>query len=164
LDLYHELPEEIQTSNVGLLFRFKASVPLGETETNAAFDAFRKYQPTSSAIDLLKIDYHSVRKEYAQARDAMDRLNIRLGGEPYLLVMAGNAYVAEGKFTEAAENFERAISAEPTLADAYIAMLSLRVKQRDFPAARGAIEQLESHTSIHLIPKKFEQNPLYAEL
>jgi hypothetical protein len=163
MERYHELPEEMQHSNIGLAFRLQAARPLGEAETTAAFEAFRKYQPNNPAVDFYAIDYHLARKEYADARSAIDHLNIRLGGEPYLLARVASVYLLEGNVELATANAQRAIDAESTLDEGYFAMIAIELKQKDFAKVRVSLEQLESRTQTRAYPHKLQRNPLYAD-
>ena len=163
VDLYRDLPEEIQHSNVVMLLRCQAAAQLGEAESTAAFDDYRKYLPNNSAVELLALDYHFNRKEYAATRQAIARLSKRLGGDPYLFVLVGSSYLGEGKLDEAAKAIQRAIDAEPTLANAYFAKINVSLQQKDYPAVRAALEGVEAHTPVRMSVEKVQQIPDYAE-
>lgn len=163
IDLDRTLPEEIQHNSMVLILRAQAASHLGETETTAVFEDFKKYQPNNSAIDLLALDYYYARKDYPATRKAMGRLSKRLGGDPYLVLLAGISFGEEGKLDQAAKFIQQSLDQEPTSAAGYFARMEVALRQKDFPAVRTALTALEANTPVRMSVSKIKQIPDYAE-
>ncbi len=163
IDLYRELPEEMQHSNSVMGMRLQAAARLGEAESTAAFEDYRKFLPNNAAVDLWAVDYHLNRKEYAAERKAIGRVSKRLGGDAYQTFLIGSSYFTEGKLDEAAKAVQRAIDDEPTLKEAYFARINIALKQKDFPAVRVALEGVEANTPTRMSVQKIQELPTYAE-
>ena len=57
--------------------------------------------PTDPGLDLLSITYYTDKKDFARARECVDRLETAVGGDPYLDVTRAAINRAAGKYEEA---------------------------------------------------------------
>lgn len=102
----------------------------GEADYLAAMQMFRKLYPEDAAIDFISIDYFFLQKRFDEARKSIDRLDRAVGGDPYLNVIRGNAWMEEGRFDEARQAMEEAIKKKPDLANAYWMRITLSLRER----------------------------------
>ena len=71
---------------------------------------FRKYYSQDPCLDLLLIDYYTLKKDYAQAIPCVDRLDKSVGGDPYLNVLRAASTSAAGHLNEACRGLPYAAS------------------------------------------------------
>jgi hypothetical protein len=116
------------------------------------------------------IDAAFIRKDYAAALAAVDRLDKRLGGDPYLHVFRGNAHYAKGEVEPARAAFARLVKAEPTLAAAYFPPIQLELEAKNFDAAAALMTAAERRAGVRWqdIDQKapfaeFVKSPAYAK-
>jgi tetratricopeptide (TPR) repeat protein len=130
---YRTLPRKYQEQKPVLIGYVQATMNLGadgEGEYLAALETFRKLYPDDAAVDFISIDYFYLKKQYDQARKAIDRLDQAVGGDPYLNVVRGNASMEAGRFEEARQAMEKAIQAEPDATNAYWVRISLALREK----------------------------------
>jgi tetratricopeptide (TPR) repeat protein len=131
---YRTLPRQCQERKPILVLYVQATMGLGEdgeADYLAAMETFRKLFPNDAAVDFISIDYFLLKKRYDEARLAMDRLNEAVGGDPYLGVLRGTAWMEEGRFEEAGRAIEKAIQEEPGLTPAYWARVTLSLREKN---------------------------------
>jgi tetratricopeptide (TPR) repeat protein len=150
MTLYNSLPEKQQKDKLMMLLRVKATQGMSEEEYAAAMEAYRKQFPKDPSIDVLSIDAFFMKKKYAEARRAIDRVNKNLGGDPYLDVLRSQTYIAAGETTAARKCLDRAIKSEPDLIQAYWAKMDLSMKEKKY----GETVEL-----IKVIEKRFDRKP-----
>ncbi len=78
-----------------LLIRIRAAQACSdEKEYTEALEEFRKLYPNDACIDLLSIDYYTLKKDFPKAFECIDRLDKAIGGDPYLTLLRG--YLSDG--------------------------------------------------------------------
>jgi len=108
----------------------------------AAIDDYAKAFPNDPSLDLVMVDGAFLRKKYDDAIALIDRLDKRLGGDPYLESLRANAFGEAGKHPEAIAHAKRAVQLEPTLAQGWWALLTQQSAGKDFVGAIATIEAM----------------------
>ncbi len=124
----------------------QAAAGVGPRETTEALTELREHHPDCTAIDLLSLDALFLNKQFEAARQAIDRLDERLGGDAYLSVLRCNAYLAEQDYAQASESIQRAIDDEPSLTDAYFVQIGIRLHEKDFAGLCRTFDAMEAST------------------
>jgi hypothetical protein len=130
---YRKLPKKTQEQKPVLIHFMQAAMSLdkaGEADYLASIETYRTLYPDDPAVDFVSIDYYFLKKDFAGARRSIDELDKAVGGDPYLDVMHGNAWMEAGQPEEARRAFERAIEREPDLATAYRARITLSLREK----------------------------------
>lgn len=129
---YRKLPKKSQEQKPILLMYMLATSHLGadgEADCLAAMQLFHDQYPNDAANDFISINFYFLQKRYAAARKSIEELDQTLGGDPFLDVMRGNAWMEEGRFDEARQAMEEAIQKESDLANAYWARITLSLRE-----------------------------------
>jgi hypothetical protein len=126
------LPPGMQSEKTVLVLRLQAAVQVGEAECASALADFRKAFPDDPALDFLSIDALYLTRKFEEMRKAVDSLDKRLGGDPYLEVFRANSYVEEGKFDLAKARAAAAIEKEKTLREPYWTMVAISLKEKKY--------------------------------
>lgn len=109
LAIYNELPAELKKEKFVMLVRVTASAKTANEQTYLnALAEYRKAFPNDPSLQLISIDFHILKKDFASALKTIDALDKQLGGDPFLDVMRGNVLRAAGNRTKAREADARA--------------------------------------------------------
>jgi tetratricopeptide (TPR) repeat protein len=130
---YGKFPKKWQEEKRVLVLYMQATAGLGaggEPNYLAAMERFRKLYPNDACVDFISIDYFFLKKQYDDARKAVDHLDKVVGGDPYLDVVRGNCWMEAGRFDEARAALENAANAEPELANACWARIALSLREK----------------------------------
>ena len=126
----------------------------------AAMTDLGKTFPNDPSVELTAIDAYILRKEHEKALAAIDRLDKRVGGDPYLKSIKAGVLFDQGKHEEAARFAQSAVDAEPTLRDAHNVRLDIANAQKKYgDMARFLVEY---QAVFHERLEGFESEPGYA--
>lgn len=170
LTAYRGLPESLQQDRLFLVPRYTAASQVDDAEYKAALADFRKYYPNDPSADLLMIDAHFLQRDFDAALAAIDRLDQSIGGDPYLHVLRSSVQIEQNRFTEARDAISKAIEAEPSLIEAYWALLGLSLTQEDFDETARILDLISEtfdieFTDLTEVPEyaSFVASPQYAQ-
>jgi predicted negative regulator of RcsB-dependent stress response len=150
LAAYASLPPVLQKDRVALIARIRAAFGTGDEARYAeAIEAFEAAFPEDPALDLVSIDGHFMRKEWAKALDRIDRLHARVK-DPYLHVLRGSVLLAKGDRKAGKASLGAAIREEPTLAEAHWALVEATMVDREFAATAQALTAIERDAGVVL--------------
>ncbi len=132
---YNRLPQKLRDDKFVLVIYLQALAPDGpDGDKNylAALERFRQLYPEDVAAEFISIDYHYLKKQYAEVLKGIDRLDTAVGGDPYLDLMRAGALVEMKRFRDARAAIERAIKAEPTVVSAYGIRILISLRERKY--------------------------------
>jgi tetratricopeptide (TPR) repeat protein len=141
--IYRALPDELQQDRSFLLMRVAMASRLGEAEYEAAAAALLAQAPDDPALSLVQIDGLFFQKKYAKALKVVERLDARLGGDPFLDALAANLLLEQGKPAAAKQRAERAVRAEPDLITGWWALVNVSLRTRDFDETARLLLHIE---------------------
>ena len=144
LNLYATLPPAVQDALPVLLLRMHAAAEADAPASRSALESLERHFARNPAVDLVSIDHFFTIGQYGAERQAIARLNRRVGGDPYLQILYANTFAAEKKLAEAAERAQRAIDEEPTMEDAYWVRLDVAVMMQDHAQAAEMLRRIET--------------------
>ncbi|MCY1080506.1 hypothetical protein [Archangium lansingense] len=147
--LYNELPQSLRQNKPFLLLRFSASSQLEEAEYQKAIQDFEKAYPNDPCLDLISIDGHMLRKDYATVMKMIDRLDQRVK-DPYLQYLRGSVMLDKGDRKTALGYFKAAVTAEPSLAMAHWVLIGLSLQDKQYKDTARYLDALERDTSVEL--------------
>ncbi len=170
LDLYAKLPAKLQDEKSTLLIRVNAARQVDDKLYRAALDDFAKAFPRDPACDLMLIDAYAMREEFDKCLATIDRLDKRVGGDPYLDSIRGNMALSQGKTEEAKPLFKAAIAGAPMLPQPYFELASISLDEKDFAETARLMTILEKELDIQFpddlsqieLFQTFSQSPEYA--
>ena len=132
LTIYRKLPTKLQQDRTIMIMYVQAASGADQSEYAAAMEAMRTSFPKDTCTEFLSIDYYVLRKEFDESIRSIDRLDKRLGGDPYLNVMRAGTMILAERYAEAGAAAEKAVAAEPNLAPAYWSRITVSLKQKEF--------------------------------
>lgn len=133
LNVYNALPESLKFNKAILLIRLLSAQEVSEAEYLQAVEDFRRHFPGDASLNMLLIDYHVLKNEFADCYAAIDTLDQSLGGDPYLQVLRSSVMILEGRVDDAeAAMTELAKTDDVDLAgEATMAILSCALVKQD---------------------------------
>jgi tetratricopeptide (TPR) repeat protein len=158
------LPKKYQEEKPVLLVYMQATAHLGadgEADYLAGLERFRELYPDDAAIDFISIGYFHLKKRYDEVRRSIDRIDKAVGGDPYLDVLRGNAWMEDGRFEEARQAMEKAIEEEPDLARAYWTRIALSLREQKHADTLKWLQTIVE--KCHVAIKNLNEVPEYAE-
>jgi hypothetical protein len=149
LQAWQALPAEVQQQSEVLLLRVQAAAGVSEPAYEEAMAAFAAAWPDSPALTLMSIDRHVLRKEWAQAQAALDKVDARVGGDPYLDLVRAGVFVQSGQPAQARARCEAAMRREAGLAyPALCALLDVLLAEKDWRATAETLTRLEREHGV----------------
>lgn len=150
LRIYYHLPPNIQRERQALLSRISAANLVQGDEYEDAARELLTALPADPCLDIILPNYYLSHNWFDEYRAAMDRLDQRTGGDPYLDCRRALSYVAEKK-PELARDFARkAIAADDTLALGHFILLELAAGTSDFEEVTRQLLALQNQSLFQL--------------
>lgn len=162
LDLYAKLPAKIQADKSLAIARIQASLHLDEKLYLAALDDFAKQFPNDPSSDLMLIDAAFLRKDFDKCLAAVESLDKRLGGDPYLNSFRANMALVQGKTDEARKYFEAAAAGAPGVVQPYFALVEISMTQKDFAETARLMTKIEKELNFRFADD-LSETPVFAE-
>jgi tetratricopeptide (TPR) repeat protein len=155
------LPAGLQDYKPLVLKSARARVLVGGADGTAALETCRKRFPGDPAVDMLALDYHYARRDYAAAVRALDVLQDWCGEDA--LLDAGRAFVLAqaGQLKAARAAAERAVAADPELKLGYVTGILVAVAEQDHAETLAWLKRAVEATGHDF--GDLRQLPAYAE-
>lgn len=130
LDLYHQLPEQIQKDRMIQLMAVVAAQGINDEKYVSVVEKYRLNHPADPACDLISIRYYSLTNRYDEAFKCIDRIDKAVGGDPYLSLIQGSLMIKAGRLNDAKGVLEKAVGQDETLVNAYLWRIEIALKEK----------------------------------
>jgi len=162
LAIFRALPESLQREKAFFFVRLQAAASLEDTdEYKQVLSDMEKLFPGDPALDLHCIDGLVLNKQWEAAIARIDRLEVKLDGDPYTDVMRGDTYMGWEKFDQAKSSYKTAVTREPSLGAAHRRLLMVALGEGDWDEAVRILIKLEKE--LHESLGDLERDPDYAD-
>ncbi|MFN3200177.1 MAG: tetratricopeptide repeat protein [Bradymonadia bacterium] len=146
---YATLPKELQEEKSIQLMRLTAAQNANDDVLYAkAIEEVERLFPNDPSLDMLLIDGYFMKKDWAKVLESVDRLDARIGGDPYLNIMRSGVMLEKGSNDEALALGAKALEALPELADAHWTHLSAALRSEDYALALKDMNTLTSKFQV----------------
>jgi tetratricopeptide (TPR) repeat protein len=146
---FDALPASLRQNKPFLLLRLTSASQLDEAAYQKAIQDFEQAYPNDPSLDLISIDGHMMRKDYATVMKMIDRLDQRVK-DPYLQYLRGSVMLDKGDRKAALGHFKAALAGEPTLALAHWVLIGLSLQDKQFKDTARYLDAIERDTSVEL--------------
>ncbi len=147
--MFDALPLSLRQTKSFLLLRLTASAQLDEAEYQKTIQDFETAFPNDPSLDLISIDGHMMRKDYATVMKMVDRLDQRVK-DPYLQYLRGSVMLDKGDRKTALGHFKAALAAEPTLALVHWVLIGLSLQDKQYKDTVRYLDGIERDTRVEL--------------
>jgi hypothetical protein len=135
------------TKSVRLL-EIQNEMELDEGDYLKLIDAYRRDFPSDPSIDMVSIDGYYLHKDFKGVERTLDRLEKRVGGDPYIDALRAHMFLADGKPADAVKAANAATKAEPDLIDGWYATVDADAGAKDYAGAVHGMEVLKKQFQI----------------
>jgi tetratricopeptide (TPR) repeat protein len=146
---FDELPPSLRRNKSFLLIRLHAASQLEESEYQKAIQEFEKAHPNDPSLDLISIDGHMMRKDFAAVMKTIDRLDARVK-DPYLQYLRGSVMLEKGDGKAARRLFQATLDAEPRLVLPYWTLIGLSLQDKQYKDTARYLTAIERDAGVEL--------------
>ena len=145
---WEELPALARRQKTMLLLRVRIAAEAGGSPYESALAAFLEAFPDDPAADLLSIDRLLLEGDYAGALAHVERLDSKVGGDPYLDVLRADLHLLAGDRDLAWKRARRSVRRDRELREGYWALVRMSLENGDFESAAGYLIDLEGRLGV----------------
>ncbi len=160
LRLFKELRPETKKQKFVLLIRIQAAQAGDEKDYVEVLEEFRRLFPNDPCLDLLSIDYYTLKNDFAQLEKCINRLDASVGGDPYLSYLQAAAAAERGDRAKARRLANLAVNQEPPFKTAYFYLVGLSIEDKNYDATLAGLKKL--HETFGTTFKDLTTVPEYA--
>lgn len=142
LAIYDHLSEEVKNDKTVQVIRLRAAAATGDKAYAAAFEDLRSRYSKDPCVDMLSIDYFTMKKDYPKALECLGRVDKAVGGDPYLHVLRAGISLITNDLTTAEDEVRQAIAEDPALQPAYDSLVVVTLRKKDFDGTLTALKTL----------------------
>jgi hypothetical protein len=169
LRICDSLPPELKTERIFFIIRLQALMTLNtsskyDEQYKEALRAAPEILGKDSTTDLLMVDLLFMDNDFKGADDCLKRLEVIIGGDPYLKFLRGGARIQMKDYVGALELADQAAKEDPQMADIVDLRLAAHMARRDFKAAVDELRAFKRNFGPVLDRKALADDPQYAEL
>ncbi len=162
LDYYDGLPESTRRQKLLHLLRIQAASQLEDDARYAAIiEDTRSIFPNDPGLDLLLVDYYTIRERYDSVLMLIDRLDQRMH-DPYLNYQRGAIALAQKDYPKAVEYGEALLGFDSTLSEPYLLLISIALEQEDYPALAEYLERMQLSGADEIAFENIDADPVLA--
>ncbi|MHB1156348.1 MAG: tetratricopeptide repeat protein [Phycisphaerales bacterium] len=122
---------------------------------------YTKLFPKAANADLMSIDAYFLQKQWDKVLAAVDRLDKKMGGDPYLDLYRANVALQKNETDKAAKLLEKVVASDPTLPDAYYSLIDLAMAGKQWDQVTRWVVAVRKDAGMTF--GDMTQNPLFAE-
>lgn len=137
-----------QKEKMVLLLRLKAAQAISEQEYTSVMEDFRKLYPNDPCIDIISIDYYTLKKDLPKALAATDRLDKAVGGDPFLNLARAGMCELNGDLEAAQEFGTRAMTEDPTMINAYWYVISVANRRERYDDTLATLKKVDQNFAM----------------
>ncbi|MHC5540063.1 tetratricopeptide repeat protein [Singulisphaera rosea] len=149
LKIYDGLSEVVKNDKTVQLIRLRAADAAGETLYETALEDFRRRYPNDPCVDMISIDYFTMKKDYPKALECLGHLDKSVHGDPYLHVLRAGVSLLANDLVAAEDEVRKAIAEDPTLQQAYDSLIVVTLRKNDFDGTLSALKALHDNFGTH---------------
>ena len=130
--IYDSLPESVQNNKIFIISIMQVAQ---NTEGNFyldLIDRYARYYPEDPSLPLIALDSYLLRGNIEGAQRQINILDEAVGGDNYLNVMRGNIAVMGGDIEAGRSYFNRALTENRYVEDAYWGLIEICLAEKDF--------------------------------
>ena len=156
LQAYDHLDPAMQQQRTILYYRVMAANAIAAKDPDPgpvtirvyskAVDEYRREFPAASNLELMQLDFHFLNKDYRAVIKVVDQLDRRVGGDPYLDLLRGNALHAMNQLAPAKAKLRAVEKSCPWEKDVYNALVAISLEEKEFAETTRLLMATEKNT------------------
>lgn len=163
LETLDKLPKKFAEQKTVRLLRINYALNLdNESYLREARD-YEKRFPDDPAMEFMSLDTHIAKENYKAALISLDKLDAKIGGDPYMDVMRANVYLLDKQPTEAKRHAEKGLAADKTFNDAFWVLVQVSLDTKQFDDTVALFRRALPEFGLSIDPAAVAGDALYAE-
>jgi hypothetical protein len=161
--LLASLPQRLRDSKQMRIIGLQL-VDIEDPEYLRLVEEFEKKFPNDPAVDLISVDGFFMRKDVKGAINVLDRLEKRVGGDPYLGYMRANAYLVDPTQENVAlaeKSVQAAIAGMPDDQEVHIGLFTVQAHKKDYAGATATLAKLREKFATEIDPAELASEPVF---
>jgi hypothetical protein len=160
LATFDALPRSLQEDKLLLLVGLRAADKTNQERYKELLDVFERLYGKEPGMQLVAINYHIRKREFARVHELLDSLDASLGGDAYIEYEHSAIYEAQEKTKEARDSARKAVERDPSFVDALWRVIDLALAAKDWKETADYLERIEKQ-GVELVD--LTTVPAYAE-
>jgi tetratricopeptide (TPR) repeat protein len=159
------LGADIRKEKIFALMELLIKANMEEEDYLQAMVDYKSLFPEDPSIDLVSLDYLLLQEKFEEGLAAIDRLDERLGGDPYLDIYRGSFYYSLDNYSKATVLFQRFTQNFPDDTDGWDSLINVYIEDKKYAEALGVFDVLiekyglgKSDMAVFI-----EEEPTYAD-
>ena len=159
LDYYKTLPKSLRLQKLVHIQRIQAAAQLDDDMQYETIlgDAIALF-PNDPGIDLMLMDYYTLRGQYDSVLHLVDRLDEQMQ-DPYLDYQRGSMALEKGKYDQAREYGEKLIAFDSSMVEPYLLMIAIAMYEKDAKALSESLERMQLSGTSDIAFENVESDP-----
>lgn len=146
MNILEDLPEEVKVAPLCLLARLQVAQATGSDDAYLrVISEWEAARPGDPALDVISIDGHLMRKDYARCIHSIESLQKRVGADGYLQAMKANVHLMAGSVDQAHAVILEAVALEPDLMNSYEIWFGIELESRNWNGLVAALTKCETN-------------------
>lgn len=145
---YESLPEASRRNRHVEYYRVFAAQNLGDTVHMRVLEEAARQFAGDPSMDLKLMDYYVRTREFDSALAVTDRLDRRVGGDPYLNLIRAQVAMEKNETAQANDYIQKVIAHDSTLAGPYLALLVQSIREEKYSETAKVLDLVEQRTGI----------------
>lgn len=150
VDIYNRLPPSVQKDKNMLITRLQIAEEQGGRNYRRTMNRIETDLADDPATDLLFLRHRIVGRETSKIQPSLQRLDERVGGDPYIKVIQGNLMLEADNLLVAKLLYRDALAQDPSLSYAYEALIIVSLREREFAETARLLREYELKTGVRL--------------
>lgn len=145
LKVLQNLPEIVRTDKMIMVLQLKIAKECGQEAYLAAIDDFRNHYPSDPVLEFMLLENALEKKQADKILAAIDQLDARLDGDPYLDVLRADVATKQKNYALAEDLLSKAKNAEPDNEGIYWHLVSLYLTQKEYEKTIAVFETIKQN-------------------
>lgn len=139
--VYNSISSEGKKQKAILLFGMQISSEVSDNEYQKIINRYEELFPNDPSLYLVSMDGAYMSKNYDRVLNLIRKLDIAVGGDPYLHSLRSNTYYAKGDMANAEKYGRLMIDNFPFEAEAYTTLMTIFIEQSKNKEALSVLEE-----------------------
>ncbi|MBS1910549.1 MAG: hypothetical protein JST22_01060 [Bacteroidetes bacterium] len=160
---YATLPPDLQKNRMVILERLLAAIGANSPEHATVLADAQRDLGMDVTIDMTMLDYYYMTHRLDSLGAAVDRLDVHVGGDPYLNLFRATIAMARRDGDKAAAYGWALLNGDPESPDGYWAVVNASILRRDYATISRMLDALKSRFNLPITPAVITGDTLYRD-
>jgi|SRR5579859_1532897 len=170
LDKYYENVQALKNVGIAQVLHVNAARMIDQATYDKALKEMAEVFKTGPAVDIVTLGGHLQYGQLDGALSCIDRIEKHVGGDIFLNVIRGNAYLGDKQPAKARDFFRAVTETEPTLDQGWWTLIAANLALKEYKEVVRCLNAVEKHLDVTIgdlskvkTYEEFLKSPEYAD-